>query len=181
MLIHFRRWRRRLPLWPAALVVIAFLDCVLAQSLVLQRHALRAHSIAGTAGITARTPGRTGLARAFLGPDPAVTYTFEAGGRKYRRTQHVALRTYETLPLGSTVLITYLRRDPHVSVLAGSITLGSVLFPALALLGSNAVFAVVWLLLYRASRLGRFTRPRRTPRAPDHELPFPPARRVALL
>jgi hypothetical protein len=180
MLTRFHRLcRRLLPL--VLLAVLVLLDCTLAKSLVLDRHALRAHSVASTAQITARTLGHTRLVRAFSGPDPAVTYTFEAGGRKYARTQRVALGTYQALPRGATALITYLRRDPHVSALAGSVTLGSVLIPAVALFGLNAAFAMAWIWRRRTAWQQRFAEPRREVRAPDRELPFSPVRRFVSL
>jgi hypothetical protein len=180
MLTRLHRLRRRL-LSLGLLAVLVLLDCTLARSLVLDRHALRAHSAASTARITARTLGHTGVVRAFSGPDPAVTYTFEAGGKRYARTQRVALRTYEALPRGATVLITYLRRDPQVSALAGSVTLASALVPAILLLAINGALAAAWVWRRRAAWQRRFAGPRRAVQTAVHELPFSPVRRFVPL
>jgi hypothetical protein len=180
MLTRFHRLRRHL-LPFALLAVLVLVDCTLAKSLVLDRHALRAHSVASTAQITARTLGHTRLVRAFSGPDPAVTYTFEAGGGKYARTQRVPLRTYEALPRGATVLITYRRHDPHVSALAGSITPTSILIPAVLLLAINGSLATAWVWRRRTAWQQRFAEPRREVLAPVHELPFSPIRRFVSL
>ncbi len=136
------------------------------RSLVFDHYALLIHGTPATARITGRDLGMRQDGYVYSGPTPNVTCRFTVHGRAYAHTQSVTVRRFDSLPLKTQVDIVYVPRDPHVSALAGSVTLATVLLPALSLAAADAALATIWLSLRRASRQGRVAGTRRRRRGP---------------